>query len=49
MDPVAKIEMFEMETIGRKVLKELVETYVEIQDKQNKKIVIIQQEAGLAK
>ena len=38
------MESFEVETSSRKVLKELVETYVDIQDKQNKKISQLQHE-----
>lgn len=35
MDPVAKIETFQVETASRRVLKELVETYTKVQEDQN--------------
>ena len=38
MDPGAKIETFQVETAARRALKELVETYVDVQKEQNRKL-----------
>ena len=38
MDPLAKIETFQVETAARRVLKALLENFVDIQKGQNNKI-----------
>jgi len=49
VDPIAKMETFEVETASRKVLRELVDTFLDVQKEQNKKINSLQSEQTLTK
>lgn len=49
MDPLAKVETFQVETVARRVLKELVETYMDVQNEQSKTIKSINSETEKTK